>query len=81
MTTLELGAETDETLDRLMQAGRFASRENAVAEALALLEQSEAAWAELDEALMQGIRSADAGRLIPAHEVADEMRRRYPAVG
>ena len=67
-------------IQRKMDSGIYTSADDVVNAALALLErldpEVEREWADMRESVKRSTEQADAGMLIPAHEVFDEIRRR-----
>jgi antitoxin ParD1/3/4 len=64
-------------IDELVKSGRCASAEEAVRQGLDLLRQREAAWRKLEAELQKGLDDLDAGRVIPADEVFDQLIKKY----
>lgn len=65
---------------RKLKSGRYSSTNDVLGEALALLDERdrglESELTEMHESVRRGTEQADAGEVIPAGEVFDELRRR-----
>ena len=70
--TLELRDETGAELDRLRQAGNFASVDDVVTTALELLDAYQAK-AEVRAKIAAGFAQVDRGELLDGHEVFREL--------
>jgi antitoxin ParD1/3/4 len=79
--TMRLTPSLEAYIDGLVASGRFASRDAAICESVALLEQRESKLADLDEALLRGVASADQGLLLDADAVFDQLIARYSPTG
>ena len=64
---------------RKLMSGRYSSTNDVLGEALALLDERdrklESELAEMRESVRRGTEQADAGEVIPADKVFDELRR------
>jgi antitoxin ParD1/3/4 len=80
MTAATDTIDLEHSIEKLMQTGRFASKEDVVREGVRLLEAEEAHWAALDAAIERGLKEADAGHLTPAEEVFDRLSAKYKAM-
>lgn len=71
-----IGEPFDKFVDGEVESGRFHSREAVVEEALRLMEEDQAKYAKLREALIEGERSGEP-RYIDRDEFAARMRKKY----
>ena len=72
----ELG-KLEEVVDRLVASGRYNSKSEVLREGVRLVEEREKHLEALDAALARGLADIEAGRVKPAREVFDELRKRY----
>lgn len=79
---VDLGANLESFVDRLVQEGGFASRDEVIRESVRLLQEREqAAWlAEFDASIEQGLADIEAGRGRDLDEVVDELCAKYQAM-
>jgi antitoxin ParD1/3/4 len=76
--TIHLSGERERLVRSLMEAGRFASEDEVIDEALRLLRQrADAGQARVLEGIRQGIEDMQAGRSRPADEVFADIRREF----
>lgn len=78
--TATLDDDVERAIDALMRSGRYASRSDVLRESLWLLERRERKLQELDAALARSLADEEAGRVVPAEKVFDELRARIRAV-
>jgi antitoxin ParD1/3/4 len=71
-----LDEDVERALDAFVQSGRYASRSEAIRDAVRLLEEQERELADLDAAL----DDIAAGRVKPATEVFDRLEAKYKAM-
>jgi antitoxin ParD1/3/4 len=76
----DLGSRLEKFVADLVTSGRYSSESEVLREAVLLIEEREARVAAVDEALMQGLASLDAGRVKPASEVFDRLEAKYRAM-
>jgi antitoxin ParD1/3/4 len=76
----ELGDKLEAVVDDLVKNGRYNSKSEVLREGVRLVQEREAAFAELKAKIDAGIADADAGRVRPADEVFAELRARYRAL-
>ncbi|MBX3411553.1 MAG: type II toxin-antitoxin system ParD family antitoxin [Pirellulales bacterium] len=72
---LQIPTELQAFVNRELRTGRYSSELELVSEALRMLER------ERQEALagvLEGMADVEAGRMVPLHEVFDEIRRVLP---
>ncbi|MCB1447222.1 MAG: type II toxin-antitoxin system ParD family antitoxin [Rhizobiaceae bacterium] len=74
--SVELG-KLEEVVDRLVASGRYNSKSEVLREGVRLVEEREKHLEALDAALARGLADIEAGRVKPAREVFDELRKRY----
>ncbi|MBV8970967.1 MAG: hypothetical protein JO290_01610 [Sphingomonadaceae bacterium] len=77
MSTFTVEPQIVDVLDRLVAAGHFSSRRDALVEAVTMLDDREAAFADLDRALTRAIASADAGHCIAIDDAERFLTARY----
>ena len=67
-------------IKRKVESGRYSSTDDVLGSALALLDEHEAELeselADLRESVRRGTEQADAGQVVPAGEVFEELRQR-----
>ncbi len=76
----DLGAKLEAVVEDLVKNGRYNSKSEVLREGVRLVQEREAALAELDAALDQGLADVLAGRTRPAEEVFAELRAKYQAM-
>ena len=71
-------------IKRKVESGRYSSTDDVLGSALALLDERDAALeselGEMRESVQRGTEQADAGRVVSAGEVFDELRRRNASI-
>ena len=67
----------DQSTEKLINTGRFQTKEYVLREGVRLIEAEDEHWAELDAGILRGIDDADAGRYTPAEEVFDRLISKY----
>ena len=79
---VDLGASLDSYVDRLVQEGAYASREEVIRDGVRRMQEAERAlWlAEFDASIREAIADSQAGRVRDATEVFDELEARYAAM-
>lgn len=79
---VDLGANLESYVDRLVQEGGFASREEVIRESVRLMQEREkAAWlADLRQSLERGIEDCKAGRGKDPDEVTTRLAAKYRAM-
>lgn len=81
---ISVSEQINERIRRKVESGLYPSTDDVLARALALLDEHddelERELADMHEKVRIGTAQADAGKLIPAKEVFDELRRRHDAV-
>lgn len=81
---VDLGANLESYVDRLVQEGGFASREDVIRESVRMMQEREEAraaqFAEFEASLRQGIDDIDAGLGRPAEAVFADLEARYAAM-
>ena len=81
-TAFQLDPLTEQLIDDLMASGRFAERADVVRHGITLAHrQQHNEPATLDEAAIaaidRGLADGEAGRVVPAEQMFDELRQRY----
>ena len=73
-----------ERIQRKVGSGRYSSVDDVLESALGLLDERDQALerelAEMRESVRRGTEQADAGQVVPASEVFEELRRRNAAI-
>ena len=73
-----------ERIQSKVDSGRYSSVDDVLDSALGLLDESDQALerelAEMRESVRRGTEQADAGQVVPASEVFEELRRRNAAI-
>jgi antitoxin ParD1/3/4 len=73
----DLGEKLEAVVNDLVANGRYNSKSEVLREGVRLVQEREAALAELYAALDEGISDIEAGRSRPAEEVFAELRKRF----
>jgi antitoxin ParD1/3/4 len=68
------------SIQRLIESGRFQTREEVLREGVRRIETEDAHWADLDAGIARGLADASAGRVKPAEEVFDRLIAKYHAI-
>lgn len=76
----KLATNLEAALDRLIQSGRYPTREDVLREGVRLVQDREARLARIDAATSRGIEDAEAGRSEDAETVLERLRRKYEAM-
>lgn len=76
----DLGEKLEAVVNDLVANGRYNSKSEVLREGVRLVQEREAALAELYAAINQGIEDVKAGRTRPAEEVFAELRAKYQAM-
>ena len=80
---ISVSDQINERIRRKVESGRYSSMDEVLGRALTLLDEHddelERELADMHEKVRIGTEQADAGELIPADEVFDELRRRHDA--
>ena len=63
-------------IKRKIDSGKYSSTDDVLDNALSLLDEHDAELADLRESVRRGTEQADAGQVVPAGEVFEELRRR-----
>ncbi len=63
-------------IKRKIDSGKYSSTDDVLDSALALLDEHDAELADLRESVRRGTEQADAGQVVPAGEVFEELRQR-----
>ena len=81
---MAISAELGETLEKvvadLVENGRYSSKSEVLREGVRLVQEREARFRELQAKLQAGQDDIDAGRVHPAEEVFDRVRKRIAEV-
>ena len=77
MIDIDLGPQMEAFVASLVEQGRFASTDEVLHEAVRLVQERETKLASLDAALERARLDEEAGRLVPAEEVFDRLKRKY----
>jgi antitoxin ParD1/3/4 len=71
----DLGPQLEQFVSRLVASGRYNSKSEVLREGLRLVQEREARLAALDAAIARGVADAEAGRMVPAQQGFDQLRR------
>ncbi|MDE1146925.1 MAG: type II toxin-antitoxin system ParD family antitoxin [Azospirillaceae bacterium] len=72
-SSVSLGPQLEGIVDQLVSSGRYNSRSEVLRDGVRLLHERELKLAALDAALQRGLDDADAGDVLPAETVFDEL--------
>jgi antitoxin ParD1/3/4 len=73
----DLGSKLEKYVASLVSSGRYNSKSEVIREGIRLVQEREARFKVLDEAIARGLGDADAGRLKDADEVFDRLEAKY----
>ena len=73
----DLGAKLEAVVEDLVKNGRYNSKSEVLREGVRLVQEREAALAQLDAMIAEGMADIDAGRTKPAEEVFDRLLAKY----
>ncbi|BAT58666.1 hypothetical protein GJW-30_1_01193 [Variibacter gotjawalensis] len=73
MISADLGANLEDYVARLVEAGRYNSKSEVLREGVRLVQERETRLAVLDAALARGLADADAGRIFAAEAFFDQL--------
>lgn len=73
----DLGEKLEAVVNDLVANGRYNSKSEVLREGVRLVQEREAALAQIDAALAEGLTDVRAGRTYPAEEVFAELRAKY----
>jgi antitoxin ParD1/3/4 len=76
----DLGSQLEKFVADLVASGRYNSESEVLREAVQLIREREERLSALDEAILSGIASLEAGRVKPAAEVFDRLEAKYRAM-
>ena len=77
MISAELGNQLEAFVASLVEKGRYNSKSEVLREGVRLIQERESWLATLDAALDLAREDEVAGRLVPAEEVFDRLKRKY----
>ena len=81
---MAISAELGETLEKvvadLVENGRYNSKSEVLREGVRLVQEREARFRELDAKIQAGLDDIEAGRVYPADEVFDRVRKRIAEI-
>ena len=80
MIDVDLGPQMESFVASLVERGRFSSADEVLREAVRLVQDRETQFAALDAALERARLDEEAGRLVPAEEVFDRLKRKYRTI-
>lgn len=73
----ELGDTLEAVVEDLVRNGRYNSKSEVLREGVRLVQEREAAFAELKRKIDEGVAAANRGDVMPIEEVFDELLARY----
>ena len=80
MIDVDLGPQMESFVASLVERGRFSSADEVLREAVRLVQDRETQFVALDAALERARLDEEAGRLVPAEEVFDRLKRKYRTI-
>ena len=72
--------DLEKSIEKLIQTGRFQSKDDVLREGVRLIEEDEAHWAKLDAILIARADDPDTVDYTPAEEVFDRLEAKYKAM-
>lgn len=78
-SSVDLGAQLEDVVSRLVKTGRYTSRREILREGVRLAQEREARLAALDASIARGLADADAGRVHDLGDVA-QLVEKYAAM-
>jgi len=76
----ELGENLEKVVIDLVENGRYNSKSEVLREGVRLVQEREARFRELDAKIQAGLDDVEAGRVYPADEVFERVRKRIAEV-
>ena len=73
----ELGEKLEKYVEKLVKSGRYNSKSEVLREGVRLVQDRESNLADVDAALARGLEDSRSGRVKPADEVFDRLKRKY----
>lgn len=80
MISADLGPQLEGFVSKLVESGRYNSKSEVLREGVRLIQEREARLAALDASIARGLADAEAGRVKPADEVFERLRKKYDAM-
>lgn len=77
MISADLGTQLETFVSQLVESGRYNSKSEVLREGVRLIQEREARLSALDASIARGLGDAEAGRVKPAEEVFDRLRKKY----
>ena len=78
--SVDLGAKLEAYVSDLASKGRYGSKSEVLREGVRLVQEREARYSALREAVDQGLAQADAGQTLDMDEVFDRLEVKYGAL-
>ena len=79
-SSVNLGEQLEAFITEAVKTGRYGSRSEVLREGVRLVQEREAAWAQLDAEIQKGIEDIEAGRTEPLEVVGARLRKKYQAM-
>jgi antitoxin ParD1/3/4 len=79
-SSVNLGEQLEAFITEAVKRGRYGSRSEVLREGVRLVQEREAAWAQLDAEIQKGIEDIEAGRTEPLEVVGARLRKKYQAM-
>ena len=76
-SSANLGQHLELYVSELIKTGRYQSRSEVLREGVRLIEERETRLLTLDTSIARGLADADAGRLTPVRDVANDLVAKY----
>ena len=76
-SSANLGQHLELYVSELIKTGRYQSRSEVLREGVRLIEERETRLLALDTSIARGLADADAGRLTPVRDVANDLVAKY----
>ena len=80
MTTQAEAIDVEQSIQQLLQTGRFENRDAVLREGIRLIAADEAYWAELDRKLISRADDCASDNYKPAEQIHDRLEAKYRAM-
>jgi antitoxin ParD1/3/4 len=79
-SSVDLGAKLEAIVSDLVERGRYNSKSEVLREGVRLVQEREKRLKVLDAAIASGLADVDAGRIKPAKDVFNRLKKKYRAL-